>query len=84
MAVYIGTFSLSGRLRPVLCVLYRVTGVIVAIGGGGFSFYLAAYSGDQGGIAAYFFQLAVIAFYILLAVLVVVAHYVMQPHSDAS
>ncbi|MBQ0719218.1 MAG: hypothetical protein KBT88_12675 [Gammaproteobacteria bacterium] len=81
VAFYIGTFSLSRQMRPKLCILYRVGGGIVTLAGGGFSLYLAAYSGDQGGIAAYFFQLAVMAFYALFAVIVVAANYVMKPPS---
>ena len=79
VVVYIGTFSFSCRLKPKLCILYRVGAGIIAIAGSSFSIYLAAYSGDQGGIAAYFFQLAVIGFYTLFSVTLLVINYLLKP-----
>lgn len=78
VAVYIGTFSFSGRLKPKLCILYRVGAGIVAIAGSSFSLYLAAYSGDQGGIAAYFFQLVVIGSYAFFSVTLLVINYLLK------
>ena len=80
VVVYIGTFSISCRLKPKLCILYRVGTGIIAISGSSFSVYLAAYSGDQGGIAAYFFQLAVIGFYAFFSVTLLVVNYLLKPH----
>ena len=79
VVVYIGTFSFSRRLKSKLCALYRVGAGIIAIAGSSFSVYLAAYSGDQGGIAAYFFQLAVIGFYTLFSVTLLVINYFKKP-----
>jgi len=75
VVVYIGTFSSSCRLKPKLCTLYRVGAGIIAIAGSSFSVYLAAYSGDRGGIAAYFFQLAVIGFYALFSLALIIINY---------
>lgn len=83
VVVYIATFSLSCRLKQKLCILYRVGAGIIAMAGTSFSVYLAAYSGDQGGIAAYFFQLAVIGFYALFSVTLLVINYLLKPgHRD--
>ncbi len=79
VVVYIATFSLSCRLKPKLCILYRVDAGIIAIAGSSFSVYLAAYSGDQGGIVAYFFQLVVIGFYALFLVTLLVINYFLKP-----
>ncbi len=73
--VYLATWTLSGRLRPGLRKTYRFLGAILVFPGSGISWYFAAYTGDQGGITAYFFQLAVILHYLLLSVTVVGAHY---------
>lgn len=79
IAVYFFTFPLSSRLRPKLRIFYRVGAGIIVIAGSSFSLYLAAYSGDQGGIAAYFMQLAVIAFYTLFSVTLIVLNYLAKP-----
>ncbi len=78
VTVYFLTLPLSRRLRPKLCILYRVGAGIIAIAGSGFSLYLAAYSGDQGGIAAYFLQLAVITLYALFSVTLMVLNYLLK------
>jgi len=67
-AVFVLSLPFSGRLRPSLCKTYRIFGGLVVFLGSGISFYLAMYTGDQGGIAAYFFQIAVILVYAILSV----------------
>lgn len=67
VAVYILTIPLSRRLKPGLRKAYLVIGGIVVFLGGGISIYFAMYAGDQGGIAAYFFQKAVIIVYSALS-----------------
>ena len=62
-AIFLATLPVSRRLQPKLRVLYRLVGGFIVIAGGAFSLYLAAYTGDQGGIGAYFFQIAVILVY---------------------
>jgi len=80
---YIATFSFSNRLEAKLCILYRAGSGIIVFIGGGFSVYLAAYSGDQGGIAAYFFQQVVVGFYALFSVILLVINYLLKPtHKD--
>ena len=51
---------------------YRILGGMVVFFGSGTSYYLASYTGDQGGIAAYFFQIGVILAYIVVSVSLVV------------
>jgi hypothetical protein len=71
MAIYLASLPLSARLNARLCWSYRVIGGIVVFAGSATSIYLVGHSGDQGGIAAYFFQMAVIAAYVLLLIFVV-------------
>ena len=63
-AIFLATLPVSWRLQPKLRVLYRLFGGIIVVAGSGFSLYLAAYTGDQGGIGAYFFQIAVLVVYV--------------------
>ena len=67
ITVYIATFSISRRLKPLLCAVYRIAGGLIVIGGSAISLYLAGYTGDQGGISAHFFQLAVIWVYVVFS-----------------
>jgi hypothetical protein len=64
--IFLITFPLSGRLKPGIRKVYRILGGTVVFLGSGISLYLASYTGDQGGIAAYFFQIAVILVYLVL------------------
>ena len=75
VAVFILTLPYSGRLRPGLRVVYRIAGGIVVFLGSGISIYLAAYTGDQGGIAAYFFQIFVILVYAALSIVLVMLNW---------
>ena len=61
-AIYLATLPFSRRLKPALCLLYRIVGGIIVLAGSSTSFYFAAYTGDQGGIAAFYFQIVVIWF----------------------
>jgi hypothetical protein len=69
--VFILTLPYSGRLKPTLRVVYRFAGGIIVFLGSGISIYLASYTGDQGGIAAYFFQILVILVYAALSIVLV-------------
>ena len=62
--IYSITLPLSRWLKPRLRKLYRFFGGVLIFIGGGTSLYHAAYTGNQGGIAAYFFQTAVIVIYV--------------------
>lgn len=77
-AVYILTLPLSRRLMPGLRKTYRIVGALVVFLGGGISFYLAWYTGEQGGIAAYFFQKAVILVYTAFSIMLVVLNWILS------
>ena len=77
-AVFLVTLPLSRKLTPLLRKIYRILGGIVVFGGSAVSLYFAAYTGDQGGIAAYFFQIAVILVYIALSIAVVALHFLVK------
>lgn len=72
--VILTTLAASSRLKPQLRWLYRIVGGTIVIVGSNFSLYLAAYTGDQGGIGAFFLQMAVIVAYVLFSVLLVAIH----------
>jgi hypothetical protein len=44
---------------------------MIVLAGSATSFYFAAYTGDQGGVAAFFFQMGVILVYVLFSVVLV-------------
>ena len=71
--IYLATFPLSRKLKSGFRRWYRVVGGIIVLGGSATSYYFAAYTGDQGGIAAYFFQLAVILAYASFSAVLVTA-----------
>lgn len=73
--VFVLTIPFSGRLKPGVRAVYRYAGGIVVFLGSGISFYLASYTGDQGGIAAFFFQIAVISVYAILSISLVVLNW---------
>lgn len=73
--VFILTLPFSRRLKPSLRAVYRFVGGIVVFLGSGISFYFASYTGDQGGIAAFFFQIAVISIYAVLSILLVILNW---------
>ncbi len=68
--VFLITLPVSNRLKPRLRWLYRFVGGTIVIVGSSFSLYLASYTGDQGGICAFFFQIAVMVAHVLLSVLI--------------
>jgi hypothetical protein len=78
IAIYIATFPVARRLRPGLCRLYRIIGGIIVFGGSVISVYFAAYTGDQGGIAAFYFQIVVILVYVLFSVALMSANWFIQ------
>ena len=82
IAVFLSTLSLSGRFEPGLRATYRYVGGIVVFLGGAISVYFAMYTGDQGGIAAFFFQLAVILVYVALSILLVILNWLLGSNSS--
>ncbi len=77
-AIYLATLPFSRRLKSGLCLLYRIVGGIIVLAGSSTSFYFAAYTGDQGGIAAFYFQIVVIMVYVLFSVVLVIANWLMR------
>ena len=75
VVLFLATLPFTRKLKPELCMFYRIAGGIIVIAGSAFSFYLAAYSGDQGGIGAFYFQLTVITVYVLFSVLLVILNW---------
>jgi hypothetical protein len=67
IVVFIISLPFSRRLKASLRKSYWVIGGLVVFCGSGTSVYFAAYSGDQGGIAAYFFQITVIVIYVFFS-----------------
>jgi len=76
--VFVLTLPISRRLKPSLRRVYRIGGALVVFLGGATSLYLASYTGDQGGIAAYFFQIAVILVYVALSLSLVILNWVFR------
>ena len=72
--IFLATYPLSRKLSPRLRLLYRIVGAAVVLAGSGTSYYLAAYTGDQGGIGAFFFQVGVILVYGLFSAVLVIAN----------
>jgi len=70
-AIFVLSIPLSGGLSSGLRRVYLIFGAIIVFIGSGTSFYFASYTGDQGGIAAYFFQMGVIFVYVLLLLAVI-------------
>jgi len=77
-AVFVLTLPLSRRLKPGLRKAYLILGGIVVFLGGGVSIYFASYTGDQGGIAAFYFQILVILAYATLSLSVVIINWILR------
>jgi hypothetical protein len=84
VTLFVLSIPLSARLTSGLRRFYLIFGAIVVFIGSGTSFYFASYSGDQGGIAAYFFQTGVIFVYLLLLIAVVGISLVVKLRSKRS
>ncbi len=78
--VFVFTLPFSNRLRPRLRNTYRILGGLIVFVGSGISLYLAMYTGDQGGIGAFFFQIAVILVYAALSILLVILNWFLSNH----
>jgi hypothetical protein len=76
---YLASLPFTRRLSPLLRRTYRLLGAVIALGGPAVTVYLTMYGGDQGGIAAYFFQLGVIAAFILLSAQTVAIYWISKP-----
>jgi hypothetical protein len=78
IVIFLMTLPCSGRFEPSLRKAYRVGGGLIVFLGSAISYYFAAYTGDQGGIAAYFFQTAVIAGYLLFSVALTTLNWILK------
>jgi len=77
-AVFVFSVPFSRRLRPRLRKTYQIVGGLLVFLGSGTSFYLASYSGDQGGIAAFFLQMAVIVTYGVFSISLVILNWILN------
>ena len=75
IVVYLATLPFFRWFIPRLRTWFYGIGGTVAFAGGVASLCFAMYSGDQGGIAAYFFQLAVIFFYVTFSLVVAISNW---------
>ena len=78
IVVFLVSFPFSRRMRPRVCLLYRIIGGFIVFVGSATSLYFAAYTGDQGGIAAYFFQILVILAYVFISILLVIVNWILK------
>lgn len=78
IALFVAAVPASRILKQGLRKFYLILGGILVFVGTAISFYLAGYGGDQGGIAAYFFQMSVILGYALFSMLVLAANWVLR------
>lgn len=77
-AVFVLTLPLSRRLKTALRWAYLLLGGIVVFLGSCVSIYLASYTGDQGGIAAFYFQILVILVYAALSLSLVILNWILR------
>ena len=75
IAVYLASLPFAKRMRCGLRLLYVVLCGLVVFAGSGTSVYFAYHGGDQGGIPAYFMQLAVIIGYLTLSGTLVILNF---------
>ena len=68
--VFVITIPLARKLRPRLKKVYLFLGGFIVFAGSGTSLYFAMFGGDQGGISAYFFQIAVLSAYVILSLVI--------------
>ena len=78
IVVYGSTFVVASKLLPGFCGWYRMIGATLVFGGGGVSVYFAGYTGDQGGIAAFYFQVLVVIVYLLFSGMILIGNGLMQ------
>jgi hypothetical protein len=72
---YLVSIPFTHKLQPGMRKLYLVGGGIITFAGSATSVYFAGYAGDQGGIAAFYFQLSVILVYASFSVFVMAANW---------
>jgi hypothetical protein len=77
-ALFISTLPLTRRLQPNLRKLYWLVGGITTFFGSSVSLYFAMYTGDQGGISAFYFQIFVIFFYGFFVVFITIISWILK------
>lgn len=75
IVVYIVSVPFTGRLNKRLRYIYIIGGGVIVFVGSSISIYFAMYTGDQGGIGAYIFQLFVISAFVLFTFCLVTLHW---------
>ena len=75
VVVFLITLPYLRWFEPKLRKVYQIAGGLLVFLGSGTSFYFAAYTGDQGGIAAYLLQMTVIAVYIVFSVILAILNW---------
>lgn len=76
VVLYLLSLPLSVRLPAVLRTVYRLAGAGLVFPAAAAAVYFAGYSGEQGGVPAYFVQLAALISLILLMAAIGLAHWV--------
>jgi hypothetical protein len=84
IVVFTITLPYSRWFTPNLRKVYRTVGGLLVFLGSGTSLYFAMYTGDQGGIAAYLFQLTIITVYILFSIVLAVINWRLLVRSSRS
>lgn len=83
-AIFVFSLPFTRRFNPGPRMVYRVLGSLIVFVGGGVSFYLASYTGDQGGIAAFFFQIAVIVVYSVFSVSLLILNWILTARDSGN
>jgi hypothetical protein len=78
IVIFLMSLPFSSRLQPRLSLLYRIVGAIIVFAGSSTSLYFAFYSGDQGGIAAFYFQIVVLLVYVMFSIVLLTINGVMK------
>jgi len=72
MIIFLFTLPFLGWLNPKLRNLYRILAGAIVFIGSGISLYFAAYTGDQGGVSAFYFQALVIVIYSVFSIILII------------
>jgi len=77
MIVFIATLPFLSWLKPKLRNLYRILAGAIVFIGSGISLYFAAYTGEQGGISAFYFQALVTLIYSMFSIILIILNIVL-------
>ena len=76
--LFVSTLPLTWRLKPNLRKLYWLVGGITTFFGSSISLYLAMYTGDQGGVTAFYFQIFVVCFYGFFVIFITIINWILK------